>query len=303
MKTIAVIKNELFKDYLKIVSTDNLEQVLDDPNIPLPFTCLDSVDNSNSDELAKQLVGFFEANKVKNKEFFILDDNKTSDLLFMLNLIKLSSAQSEPVHRRPLPDLPLLDNLDLNSLTKNEVESPKIVTSNETIHEDTLEEVHQNLEELNSIIEEQTSTDVIEELPVTIAAPIVQTQHEQLNPVESTPVESTDFDPFKPVLSNFQDDIDTVVEDIQVEDTTSQHNDLVSVLGIPKNSTLHYFKDNNVTATLIDENNVFFDGQLLSLNEAAKAVNKKLSIIGLPNGLNNWLYNGVTLKVLKEQNS
>lgn len=303
MKTIAVIKNELFKDYLKIVSTDNLEQVLDDPNIPLPFTCLDSVDNSNSDELAKQLVSFFEANKVKNKEFFILDDNKTSDLLFMLNLIKLSSAQSEPVHRRPLPDLPLLDNLDLNSLTKNEVESPKIVTSNETIHEDTLEEVHQNLEELNSIIEEQTSTDVIEELPVTIAAPIVQTQHEQLNPVESTPVESTDFDPFKPVLSNFQDDIDTVVEDIQVEDTTSQHNDLVSVLGIPKNSTLHYFKDNNVTATLIDENNVFFDGQLLSLNEAAKAVNKKLSIIGLPNGLNNWLYNGVTLKVLKEQNS
>ena len=52
MKKLAVIKNQLFKDYIKIVSTDNLEEVLDNPNIPLPFTCEFEVAVEKADELS-----------------------------------------------------------------------------------------------------------------------------------------------------------------------------------------------------------------------------------------------------------
>lgn len=53
MKKLAVIKNQLFKDYIKIVSTDNLEEVLDNPNIPLPFTCEFEVAVEKADELSE----------------------------------------------------------------------------------------------------------------------------------------------------------------------------------------------------------------------------------------------------------
>ena len=118
MKTIAVIKNELFKDYLKIISTDNLEQTLDDPNIPVPFTCLDSAHNDNSDLLAKQLVTFFEQEKLKNKDFFILDEDKTAHLLFMLNLIKLSSNQTPEA---------------VSSSTSDEITTPSFIEEEKTV--------------------------------------------------------------------------------------------------------------------------------------------------------------------------
>ena len=97
MKTLAVIKNELFKDYLKIVATDNLEQTLDNPEVPLPYTCLDSVNNDNSDLLAAQLMTYFQQSKVRNKDFYVLDEDASAQLSFMLNLIKLSSGQSSTI--------------------------------------------------------------------------------------------------------------------------------------------------------------------------------------------------------------
>ena len=40
MKTLAVIKNDLFKDYLRFVSTSDLPSVLDNPDIPVPLEAL-----------------------------------------------------------------------------------------------------------------------------------------------------------------------------------------------------------------------------------------------------------------------
>lgn len=91
MKKLAIIKNDLFKDYIKLVSTEDLESVLDNPDIPIPYECVQSIDNLNSDLLLEQLKQYFVASKLKNKDFFSLDENSSSQLNFMMNLIQLSS--------------------------------------------------------------------------------------------------------------------------------------------------------------------------------------------------------------------
>lgn len=103
MKTLAVIKNELFKDYLRFVSTSDLPSVLDNPDIPVPFTCVESVDNQNSDALMNQLKQYFNNSKVGNKDFYTLDEQTQTQLEFMFNLIKLSSGQpgSEVIAQAP----------------------------------------------------------------------------------------------------------------------------------------------------------------------------------------------------------
>lgn len=92
MKTLAAIRNELFKDYLKIVSTENLDETLDNPLVPVPFTCVTSVQNENSDALMNEINGYFIHRKIKNKDFLALDEDDMAQLNFMFNLIQISSG-------------------------------------------------------------------------------------------------------------------------------------------------------------------------------------------------------------------
>lgn len=324
MKTIAVIKNELFKDYLKIISTDNLEQTLDDPNIPVPFTCLDSAHNDNSDLLAKQLVTFFKQEKLKNKDFFILDENKTAHLLFMLNLIKLSSNQAPQV---------------VNNFTSDEIIAPSFIEEEKKDQEfiekekslDGLENKEEKNIHIEDKIEEPNPSTIINQLDIinddinllnNNTYSLEEKEERKENVVEqpmhpmvynSLKTESTssheEFDPFK-----FNPEEETIENSI-VSNPITHHEvaqqpveeisavEIIPEFGIPKNSVLHFFRDAKVQAIIVDAQHVQFDGQVLAFTDAAKAAYKKLGAMGLANGLNNWLYNETSLKNLKEQNS
>jgi hypothetical protein len=203
MKTLAVIKNELFKDYLRFVSTSDLPSVLDNPGIPVPFTCLESVENGNSDALMEQLKSYFNRSKVGNKDFYTLDEDNVAQLQFMFNLIKLSSGQS------------------VSSTPVVEAKVAPVVTQPE---------------------------------PVAEVAPVVE---------------------------------------VKVE--------MIESLGIAKGSTVQFLKNNEITATLIDDKTLEFDGQKMTLVEAAKAAFKKSGTVGMAVGFSNWIYEGETLKAWKEK--
>lgn len=229
MKTLAVIKNELFKDYLRFVSTSDLPSVLDNPDIPVPFTCLESVENGNSDALMEQLKAYFNRYKVGNKDFYTLDDDNVAQLQFMFNLIKLSSGQS---------------------VSATPVVAPV--------------------------------TQKVEVTPVSQPEPVVEvTQPVVEQKVEVTPVSQPES-------------VVEVTKDVsQVE--------MIESLGIAKGAVVHFLKSNEITATLIDDKTLDFDGQKMTLVEAAKAAFKKSGTVGMAVGFSNWLYEGETLKAWKEK--
>lgn len=225
MKTLAVIKNELFKDYLRFVSTNDLPSVLDNPDIPVPFTCVESVENQNSDALMDQLKSYFNRSKVGNKDFYTLDEETSKQLEFMFNLIKLSSGQAG------------------STIT--------------------------------------ASAPVVKTEPAQVKAESIQTKvvevKEEVKPVVETPV---------------------VVE---VKEETKPAVEVIASLGIPKGATIHFIKDETITAHLVDEKTVSYDGQNMTLVEAAKAAFKKSGTVGMAVGLSNWNFEGETLKAWKEK--
>jgi hypothetical protein len=385
MKTLAVIKNELFKDYLKIVSTDNLEDTLDNPNVPMPFECLVSVDNTNSDALAEQLAGYFQKQKIRNKDFFVFNDEQLAQLSFMINLVKLSSGDSvsnelvkekkeveeqkqeqkqvenvqtmaintpaivestvvEPAPVEPTVITPVEAAIvtpvvePVQIVIPTDVVAPSLVVEQEEVKEQEVKEPFVQevvspefdkevvpASEANkpvfsasqlSITPPQTDDDIrrliaegrvaemkveepMEDDPFQLAEKeVAQPSHQ--NKAEEIDVFSDiadEFDPFK-----IEEEVATTTDTIA--DTTTENkiesNDNVEAYHIPKNSILNFSRNDSITANLVDENNVLFEGNLLSLNDASRAAFKKAGTLGMPNGLTNWLYQGKTLKDLKD---
>jgi hypothetical protein len=286
MKTLAVIKNELFKDYVKIVSTDNLQKTLDNPEIPVPYTCMESVNNDNSEALVGQLASYFNKAKLPNKEFFLVDDDQTSQLSFMVNLIKLSSGDntSTPV---PQPVKPTVTPVK---------EVPVAPVVKEVVPEEVIESVDPEPVVDTMPIEEHV--EVAEEIEPTIAPTVsADVSHAETPVVETSDAE---FDPFKVAFT--EPTPEPVVTEKTPEVTSNATlGDNIALFNIPANSTLHFSKNDSITAILVDESTVNFEGENLALSAAAKIALKKAGAFGMANGLTNWLYNGKTLQQLKDE--
>jgi hypothetical protein len=259
MKTIAAIKNELFQDYLKVVSTDNLEQTLDNPNVPVPFICVAAVQNPNSDKLAAEINKFFEHKKLKNKDFLAMDASDLAQLNFMFNLVQLSTTGESNVVTAPI--------------------AAAVAPVAEVV------------------VEEVVAAPVVEKAAKGKEAPVaevaVETQVEV--EVESTPVE---------VAVETVVEVASVAEEVEAEAVavTPEAGEIIESLNIPKHSTIHFAKNAEVTATIVDEKTVVFDGEELPIVDATKKAFKKAGTTGMALGLANWNYEGTSLKALKDKN-
>lgn len=276
MKTLAVIKNELFKDYLRFVSTSDLPGVLDNPDVPVPFTCVESVENQNSDELMAQLKAYFNGSKVGNKDFYTLDEETSKQLQFMFNLIKLSSGQSgsqvsatSPVVKTEATPVKSEAVTEIKVENKVPAVDTSVKTPVEPVKEDNKPVVTQE-EDVNVFVDEDSD-------PFGF-----KTQPGETHKVESHPVVES------PVVAEVKEEVTPSVE-------------MIASLGIPKGATIHFIKDESITATLVDEKTVSYDGQNMTLVEAAKAAFKKSGTVGMAVGLSNWNYEGETLKSWKEK--
>ena len=192
MKTLAVIKNELFKDYLKIISTDNLEETLDNPNVPVPFTCVFSVENPNSDKLAEELNHFFLDKKIPKKDFLSVSEKDLNQMSFLFNLIKISSGvnvdanlvtnspsiQHQSFEQEPISSDVILENQqDLSTISEELIQQ---TNSEVNLNESTfIEEI-----EDNSIIfepeKDMVDNDIIESLGVPIHSTITLVKDESI---------------------------------------------------------------------------------------------------------------------------
>lgn len=293
MKTLAVIKNELFKDYLRFVSTSDLPSVLDNPDIPVPFTCLDSVENKNSDALADQLKSYFNQSKVKNKDFYTLDSDTEAQLHFMLNLIKLSSGQ-EPTSTSVAPvTAPVVVKEPTPVVeVKKEVVQPVVVpveVVKDVFIETPVQEVVKPIE----------VTPVVVTAPVEVVEDVFTTEEDDpfgfKNPTEETEVVAPVVQEVAPVVVTPEPE---VVKDVEVAAPAVE---LIASLGIPKGAVINFIKDESITATLVDDKTVSYDGQSMTLVEAAKAAFKKSGTVGMAVGLSNWNFEGETLKAWKEK--
>ncbi len=248
MKTLAVIKNELFKDYLKIISTDNLEEALDNPAVPVPFTCVLSVENPNSDKLSEELNQFFANKKLPKKDFLSVTEQDVEYMSFMFNLIKISSGETpEPIVQKTQVKAKETINVEVKGSTK--LAEPVVA---EVIPEKTAETA--------------TATD-----------PVVDNQ-----------ITKSGFEEEQPFF------------DGELEEQKVSSSDIIDSLGVPVGSTIHLVKDEKVTATILDEKTIEFDGETLAIVDGTKKAFKKAGVTGMALGLANWNYNGQSLKSLKD---
>lgn len=329
MKTLAVIKNELFKDYLRFVSTSDLPGVLDNPDIPVPFTCVESVDNQNSDALLAQLKQYFNNSKVGNKDFYTLDEATQTQLEFMFNLIKLSSGQPGSNVSAQAPSNPVVTAAQPVEQPANLVEAPVTKNALQFLPEQKVETVPEVVQApvVETPAVEQTAT--VEPTPV-VAEPVT----EQPAPVQATvtpvvtPVihpeaqeevsvfaDSEQDDPFgfktkeEPVKTETKVEATPVVAEAVAQPVAqpepvvepAKQVAMIDSLGIPQGATISFIKDASITATLVDEKTVNYDNQNMTLVEAAKAAFKKSGTVGMAVGLSNWNYEGETLKSWKEK--
>lgn len=248
MKTLAVIKNELFKDYLKIISTDNLEEALDNPAVPVPFTCVLSVENPNSDKLSEELNSFFANKKLPKKDFLSVTEQDVEHMNFIFNLIKISGGQNpEPIVQKTQVKAKETVNVEVKGSVK--IAEPVIA-----------EVAPEKVEEKSTLVE-------------TVAQPEIVTQAVE----EDLPIFDAEMDE-KPVVSG----------------------DVIDSLGVPVNATIHLVKDEKVTAKIIDEKTIEFEGEAIAIVDGTKKAFKKAGVTGMALGLANWNYNGQSLKSLKD---
>lgn len=291
MKTLAVIKNELFKDYLRFVSTNDLPSVLDNPDIPVPFTCVESVENQNSDALMAQLKSYFNGSKVGNKDFYTLDEDTSKQLEFMFNLIKLSSGQAGSTVTATAPVV---------KTEPTQVKVEPVQTQVVEVKEEAKPVVQPTPE---PIIDTPVVVEVKEEVkPVAeVVAPVVKQEE------ETSVFTEDDADPFgfkNQTQASVESQAEPVVEApvvAEVKEETKPTVEMIASLGIPKGATIHFIKDETITANLVDEKTVSYDGQNMTLVEAAKAAFKKSGTVGMAVGLSNWNFEGETLKAWKEK--
>lgn len=260
MKKLAVIKNQLFKDYIKIVSTDNLEEVLDNPNIPLPFTCEFEVAVEKADELSEELKVYLNHKKVKNKDFIIWDDEVEAHLNFIFKVIKLSTGATVVASK------PVVHATKVEEVVKEEVKEPVKVEVKEVVqpivNTTSKEEAKQAM---NAVVAEEDDDEVFASSPA--PAPVKE---------------------------------ESSVEVVEEQKNNDEDVILISSLNIPVNSTIQFSKKDTITAVLVDEKTVIFEDEEMPLIDATKKAFKKTGVTGLPLGLANWNYQGKSLKSFKE---
>lgn len=318
MKTLAVIKNELFKDYLRFVSTSDLPSVLDNPDIPVPFTCVESVDNQNSDALLAQLKQYFNRSKVGTKDFYTLDEDTQAQLEFMFNLIKLSSGQagsetSAQASSAPVVEAPATKNA-LQFLPEQKTTVQPVAPVVEVVAPVVETVVEQPASvEATPVVEptpaEPQPTQAVEATVTPVVTPVI---HPEAQEEVSVFAEAEQDDPFGFKIKEEPAKAETKLETVEpapvVEPVvatqpveTAPQVALIASLGIPQGATIHFIKDASITATLVDEKTVNYDNQNMTLVEAAKAAFKKSGTVGMAVGLSNWNYEGETLKAWKEK--
>lgn len=246
MKTVAVIKNELFKDYLKVVSTDNLEQTLDNPAVPVPFVCVAAVQNPNSEKIAAEINKFFEHRKLNGKDFLAMGEEDVTQLHFLFNLVQLSSG-GESLSATVAP---------VATVSPSVEKQVKVAKPVATV-----------IEEVAPVVVEEPS--IVESIVVETVAEVVE------------PSVETAF-----------------VEEVQ---DSADYSEVIEALGIPKNSIIQFIKNEDVTATILDEKTVVLDGEELPIVDATKKAFKKAGVTGMALGLPNWNYQGTSLKALKDK--
>ena len=261
MKKLAVIKNQLFKDYIKIVSTDNLEEVLDNPNIPLPFTCEFEVAVEKADELSEELKVYLNHKKVKNKDFIIWDDEVEAHLNFIFKVIKLSMGSTVVASK------PVVHATKVEEAVKEEVKKPVKV-------------------EVKEVVQPVVNTTSKEEAKQAMNA-VVAEEEDDDEDFASSPA---------PVPVKEESSIEVVEEQKNNDEDVI----LISSLNIPVNSTIQFSKKDTITAVLVDEKTVIFEDEEMPLIDATKKAFKKAGVTGLPLGLANWNYQGKSLKSFKE---
>lgn len=279
MKTIAAIKNELFQDYVKVVSTDNLEQTLDNPNVPVPFICVAAVQNPNSDKLAAEINKFFEHKKLKNKDFLAMDASDLAQLNFMFNLVQLSTTGESTVVTAPVAAVAEVVEKAVEEVVAAPVVEKAVEVKAAKVKEAPVVEVEPVAE----------VAEVVEVAPVAEEKVEVSVEVE----VESTPVE---------VAVETVVEVASVAEEVEAVAVTPEAGEMIESLNIPKNATIHFAKNAEVTATIVDEKTVVFDGEELPIVDATKKAFKKAGTTGMALGLANWNYEGTSLKALKDKN-
>ena len=262
MKKLAVIKNQLFKDYIKIVSTDNLEEVLDNPNIPLPFTCEFEVAVEKADELSEELKVYLNHKKVKNKDFIIWDDEVEAHLNFIFKVIKLSTGSTVVASK------PVVHATKVEEVVKEEVKEPVKV-------------------EVKEVVQPVVNTTSKEEAKQAMNAVVAEDDDDDDEVFASSPAPA----PVKEESS---------VEMVEEQKNNDEDVILISSLNIPVNSTIQFSKKDTITAVLVDEKTVIFEDEEMPLIDATKKAFKKAGVTGLPLGLANWNYQGKSLKSFKE---
>jgi hypothetical protein len=282
MKTLAAIKNELFKDYLKIVSTDNLEQTLDNPAVPVPFVCVASVENNNAEALAVEINKFFNHKKIKNKDFLAVDEDDIAQLNFLFNLISVSGGN---------PSVATQPAIEVKSKVKEEVKS------NVAPAESKVEQVKAIVEEVKAEIKVEAVVEPVIETEVSVV-------DEKVVPQEAVEVEDfantvDELESSTPVVTeSFAD----TIEELEEASPAVDSNVIIESLGIPVNSGISFIKKPEITAILIDEKTISLDGETLSIVDGTKKAFKKAGVTGMALGLANWNFEGNSLKSLKDKN-
>jgi hypothetical protein len=355
MSKLVVIKNELFKDFVKIVSTDDLEKTLDAPEVPIPYELLLSADNSNSNLLMKEIQGFFLAEKIKNKEFFKLDESQYNNLTFMMNLVNLSGqgvVESSNVVEKIVEIEKIVEKIvEVEKPVDRIVEIEKIVEKIVEVEKpvDRIVEVEKIVEKIvevekpvDRIVEVEKIVDRIVEVEKVVEKIVeVEKVVEKIVEVEKSEKENqllnnlVEEDPFVNVLienktteviesSNILQDVkDESIAEIISDDpfAIKVENDeqilassladrvadevleleMIDSLGIAKGSEIKLVKSKTITAKILNENEVEFDGEIMTILEATKQGFKKAKILGLAGGLVSWEYEGESLKSRKDR--
>lgn len=110
-----------------------------------------------------------------------------------------------------------------------------------------------------------------------------------------------------PIISPVVQDVAPVVTIVPEQEVVKEVEvavpavEVIASLGIAKGAVINFIKDESITAKLVDEKTVSYDGQNMTLVEAAKAAFKKSGTVGMAVGLSNWNFQGETLKAWKEK--
>lgn len=262
MKKIALLKNELFPGFVKLVVTENIEQELDNPHIPMPFQAETIVEVNNAENIVNKLNYFIDSYKIKNKDFFKFDEVGEKTFSNIMDIIMLASSGYEQ---------------------KSNKISEKVIKV-EVINKDLKVEIQKEVKKEEEKIEE---------------VKLVKDEAVEDN-VQDNPFEDSEDSPEVEIETNDNIEVkESVINEEVLVEVKPKTIEMIEAYNLPKFTELSFFKNDEVKAFLISDSKCMFDNEEMTLGEAAKKAYKKIGATGLPNGTSNWLYKGKQLKELK----